>query len=448
MVSKEEALKQLNEFREEYSVSRDKLIELFTFFKFNPEEKSYTAIINNAPVIVKNKSFWQYVNTTDIRNICKKQVEQSELNILDEQATPSDYTKLRKEALNYKTKLNNERNNFNKKLKQISELEDLNKELINGLKKLKPVNVNSFVDYSTDCNNDDVLLVQLSDLHINELTNEFRNTNYDINIASKRLKKFANIVKQEIQNKHIRKVVIAMTGDLCNSDSILSKQQNNATDKATSIILATKLINQFILDIKQNCYNVVIVGVAGNEGRLTNMSEFYTDENLIVNSPDCIIFNFLEMLLNDIDGIKFLNGRNSEQVVNINGNNILFTHGVLFGKGDMGKAVQQTIARYSDKGINIRYTVSGHLHSTKLSNFFMRSASLVGNNAYATTTLNLNSRASQNIAYISKNGDINPMAIDLENVDNVVGYDISNELKKFNVKSATKGTYSDVIQSV
>ena len=78
----------------------------------------------------------------------------------------------------------------------------------------------------------------------------------------------------------------------------------------------------------------------------------------------------------------------------------------------------------------------------------MRSASLVGNNAYATTTLNLNSRASQNIAYISKNGDINPMAIDLENVDNVVGYDISNELKKFNVKSATKGTYSDVIQSV
>lgn len=446
-MDKQQAIEQLKQFREEYLVSREKILEVWNFYKFNIDEQKYTTLVNNAPVTIPRSEFWDYINSTDIRNLCKKPKEQSEIDVNDEQATPTDYTKLRKECVTAKHKLNFERNLFNKKLKEVSYLEDLNKELINGLKKLNPIFTNGNLTV-VESKSTDVLLVQLSDLHINELTNEFRNTNYDLNIASKRLKKFANKIKNEIMNNGIKKVVIAMTGDLCNSDSILSKQQNNATDKATSIIMATKLIQYFILDIYNYCQNISVVGVCGNEGRLHNMSDFYTDENLVVNSPDFVILNFLEMILQNIDGIKFLNGRNIEQVVNINGNNILFTHGVLFGKGDMGKAVQQTVARYSDKGINIRYTVSGHLHSTKLSNYFMRSSSLVGNNSYATTTLNLNSRASQNIAFISDNGDIAPMAIDLENVDNIDGYDISNEIKKFNIKNATKGIYNDEIQIV
>lgn len=445
-MNKEQAIKDFLQFKEECLLSRDKSIEVFTFFKYNPEEKDYTTLVNNAPIKIQRKYFWDILNTTDIRNIYKKPKPQSEKEILDEDATPTDYTKLRKECVTVKNKLNFERNLFNKKLKEISSLEELNQELINSLKKLKPIVSENTTDIVSD--NDDILLVQLSDLHINELTNEFRNTNYDINIANKRLKKFSEKIQKEIVNKGVKKVVIAMTGDLCNSDSILSKQQNNATDKATSIVLATKLLEHFILDIYKVCCDISIVGVSGNEGRLMNMSDFYTDENLVVNSPDFIILNFLEMLLTDFYNIKFLNGRNAEQVVNINGNNILFTHGVLYGKGDMGKAVQQTIARYADKGVNIRYSVSGHLHSTKLSNFFMRSASLVGNNSYATTTLNLNSRASQNIAFISKNGEISPMAIDLENVDNIVGYDISSELKKFNIKNAVKNTDNDVIHII
>lgn len=445
-MDKEQAIKEFLQFKEECLLSRDKSIEVFIFFKYNPEEKDYTTLVNNAPIKIQHKKFWDILNTTDIRNIYKKPKLQSEKEILDEDATPTDYTKLRKECVTVKNKLNFERNLFNKKLKEISSLEELNQELINSLKKLKPIVSENTTDIVSD--NDDILLVQLSDLHINELTNEFRNTNYDINIANKRLKKFSEKIQKEIVNKGVKKVVIAMTGDLCNSDSILSKQQNNATDKATSIVLATKLLEHFILDIYKVCCDISIVGVSGNEGRLMNMSDFYTDENLVVNSPDFIILNFLEMLLTDFYNIKFLNGRNAEQVVNINGNNILFTHGVLYGKGDMGKAVQQTIARYADKGVNIRYSVSGHLHSTKLSNFFMRSASLVGNNSYATTTLNLNSRASQNIAFISKNGEISPMAIDLENVDNIVGYDISSELKKFNIKNAVKNTDNDIIHIV
>ena len=447
MVNKEDFIKQLDEFRLEYEVSRDRLIEIYTFFKFNPEKKSYTTIINNAPVTVKNKSFWQYINTTDIRNICKKQVEQSELDILDEQATSSDYTKLRKEALNYKTKLNNERNNFNKKLKQISELEDLNKELINGLKKLKPVNINSFTDYSTDCNNDDVLVVQLSDLHLLELTNELKEQKYDLEVASKRLQKFASMIKEKIVKDSIKKVVIFSTGDIVNSDSITSKLLNNASNKATGIIMGVILLQYFILDIYSVCNNISYGGICSNEGRLHGTDNYYSDENIVSNAPDYIIFNMLNLLFKDISGLKYLKGRSNERVLNINGQNIIFSHGIQL-KGDYGKAVANMFARYSTKGINLRFAFTGHLHASKISNFFARSSSLTGNNSYGSNELNLNSRASQNMATISKNGDINVVPVDLQNVDNIHGYNIQREVKEFCLHKSCSKTNEDDIEII
>lgn len=455
-MDKEQAIQELKQFRDEYIVSRDKILEIWNFFKFNTNEEYYTTLVNNAPVKIRRNLFWDIVNTSDIRKICQKpKVEDDTITPNEQSVTPSgetvditEITKLRKELVSTKNKLSFERNTFNKNLKEISSLEELNKELIENLQKLQPILVfpPEVPKKVNKCG--DILLIQLSDLHINEITNEFRNTNFNIKVASRRLQKFADKIKEEIETKQINKVVIAITGDICNSDSILSKQQNNVTNKAISILLATKLIEWFILDIYKSCQDINILSVSGNEGRLFNSQEFFTDENLVTNSPDFIIFNFLEMLFNYNDNIRFIHGRNTELVVDINGSNILFTHGVHLGKGDVGKSVQQTIARYADKGVNIRFVVFGHLHATKLSNYFMRSASLVGNNSYATTMLNLNSRASQNIAIIGRNGDITPIAIDLENIEEYNGYDIQKDLDKFNIQNVVTNEYNDTIEMI
>lgn len=451
---KEEAIQEFLKLREEVGISRDRAIEVYNFFKLNPNAYEYTYCVGVDQVTIPRTELWSVINTTTIRELCKKNqtLEQcGDLSYLkldfdngednNDIFTSSECTKLRKDALAYKTKLDFERKAFNKQLKDISTLEELNRELIDKLKELKPTSyINSKKDLSYE--NTNVLLVQLSDLHINEITEEFMEVGYDIDIANKRLYKFAQEIKKQIKSQDIKKVVIAMTGDMCNSDTILSKQLNNATDKATSIIIATKLLEHFILDIKKECYNISVLSVAGNEGRFTK--DFFTDENIITNSPDFLIFNMLEIILEDIDGISFIRGRNNEKVVNINGSNILFTHGNCYGKGDVGKAVAQTIARYSDKGVNIRFVVFGHIHSSKLSSYFMRSGSLVGNNSYATNTLNLNSRASQNIAIIGTYGDINPINIDLQNTSELK-YDIEQYLSKFDIKqNKSKYTFHEI----
>ena len=117
-MDKQQAIEQLKQFKEEYLVSRDKILEIWNFFKFNIDEKKYTTLVNNAPVTILRSEFWDYINSTDIRNLCKKPKEQSEIDVSDEQATPTDYTKLRKECVTAKHKLNFERNLFNKKLKE------------------------------------------------------------------------------------------------------------------------------------------------------------------------------------------------------------------------------------------------------------------------------------------------------------------------------------------
>lgn len=443
-MNKTEALQELEDFKVNTGLSRDKLIELYNIFKNTAVEKA-EIIIGGIPMAYIRKPFFDYINTSDIRNAYKTDITLA-TDVNEDGKTAM--TKLRKEKLRFRDKLSFERNSFNKRLRELNTLEELNQEIINKLDKLKPVNTLAFTKTGNILTCDKTLLVQLSDLHINELTNEFREQKYSITTASKRLQKFAARAKEVIKEHNINKVVIFMTGDMCNSDSILSKRVNNASNKAVSIILAVKLLQMFVLDIKQACYNVSIGGVGGNEGRNDNMLEFFTDENLITNSPDFIILNMLEMLFKDFDGINFLDGRNNEQVVNISGQNILFSHGVHWNKGDVGKAIFQTIARYSDKGVKIRYCVFGHLHSTKISDYFMRSSSLVGNNAYATNFLNLNSRAAQNMAIIYNNGDINAMSTDLQNIDGFDGYDIQDDLVKFGIKEPVGNKHENIIQVV
>lgn len=336
-----------------------------------------------------------------------------------------------KQKVKVQDKLNYHNRTFTKNLREINALEELNQELINSIKLLqveKDRNLEEKIEEISPITlSEDILVVQLSDLHIGESTNQPFEQEYNIETASKRLKKFAEYIKHEIVSKGINKVVIFGTGDLVNSDSILSKQLNNMANKATAIIMAVQLLRDFIIDISLVCKDISFGTVSGNEGRFHNQEQYYTDENIVNNSPDYVVFNILNILFEKYEGIHFLRGRGCNRVLNINGQNVLFTHGVQL-KGDYPKAISQLISIYASKGINIRYVYTGHLHEPYISALFARSGSLVGNNSYNEDMLNVSSRASQNISYIGKNGDINTMSIDLQDLTDISnGYYISKK---------------------
>jgi len=280
-----------------------------------------------------------------------------------------------------------------------------------------------------------IAIFHISDPHFNELV-RLPNNVYDFQVASRRLQKFAYCGKNILRAFDVGKVLVAITGDVINSDRRLDELLSQAMNRSKASFLSVELLEQFILDINKD-YNVVCASVAGNESRMTDQIG-YTEE-IVTDNYDVTVYNTLAYLFRECDGVKFLSGDVSELVVNINGLNILMLHGhtSIGDKRDVEKAVEELKGRYAaSQGIVIDYVIFGHKHSSYISDMFSRCSSLVGANAYSERGLNLSSRASQNIYIVHKDGSIDGMKVDLQNTDDYEGYDIQNSIESYNARSA------------
>lgn len=199
-------------------------------------------------------------------------------------------------------------------------------------------------------------IFHLTDLHFNELVDlEFNK--YDFNIAAKRLKKLVNRAKIYFKANKIRKVLIAMTGDLINSDRRLDELLSEATNRSNATFLAVSLLKQVILDLNQD-YEISLVNVVGNESRV--QENLGWTEILASDNYDNTIYNFLKYIFIDSD-INFITGNSIEQVVEVNNQNVLFVHGNQF-KSKLEQTTQKIKGKYSARDTKISFVISGHLH--------------------------------------------------------------------------------------
>lgn len=309
-------------------------------------------------------------------------------------------------------------------------LEELTKSLIHEL-----INYGSKIEtiHHDPTTTDSTLLVQLSDTHFNELI-DLPNNRYDFIIAGKRLQKYAEEIKLEIKARDIKKIVLALTGDLLNSDRRLDEVLSMSTNRAKASLIATRLLTYFITDLNQVC-NVEIASITGNESRIKE--EYgYTDE-MVSDNYDLLIFNMLKMIFVNNKGISFIEGDPWELVLNINGKNILLTHGMSVKKDTQGD-IQKIVGKYAAKGILIDYIIIGHIHFANITDLYTRSGSLCGNNTYSDRALNLITKASQVMHTITENGDIHNKRIDLQETQGYEGYPIGDDIEAYNAKSASK----------
>ena len=110
-----------------------------------------------------------------------------------------------------------------------------------------------------------VMVVHLSDLHLNELI-QLQTNQFDFIIAAQRLELYASKIKTYGEALGITRVVLAIGGDIINSDRRHDEVLNNATNRSRTVVLAVHLLRQFALDLRENFY-IDVVGVCGNEGR-------------------------------------------------------------------------------------------------------------------------------------------------------------------------------------
>ena len=85
--------------------------------------------------------------------------------------------------------------------------------------------------------------------------------------------------------------------------------------------------------------------------------------------------------------------------------------------------------------------IFGHLHSANITDFYARSSSLCGSNAYSDNELQYSSKASQNIHIIGKS-DIHSFKIDLQSIENIKGYAIEKDLEEYDARAFSKISYN------
>jgi len=340
--------------------------------------------------------------------------------------------KIAKQRQRYMDSNRIERKAFREHARIENALESLTSELVSLLKTQSFKDNTSYHAYSP-AEHGAAGILQISDTHFNELV-ELKTNTYDFTVASKRMRKYANRAREYFNAAGVKNILVAMTGDILNSDRRLDEKLNMATNRTKATFLATHILTQFLLDLNQH-FNITVAAVSGNESRV--MDEFGNTDLLVTDNYDYTIFMLLKYLL-ESNGLAFYVGDSfSSLPICVAGKWILLCHGVTI-PSETERKIHQLIGQWSAKGYNIDYIIFGHLHAARIGDTHARSSSLTGANAYSEDGLGLIGKASQNIFIVHSDGSLDGIRIDLQNIEGWEGYPIEKELESYNAKSASK----------
>lgn len=350
--------------------------------------------------------------------------------VISDKEIVAENVKLAKQKQSYQDKNRIERKAFREHARIENALVEYNKELI---KLIKSEGLKTETRLHEPDNEDCILLLQLSDLHLNELV-DLPTNKFDFLVASKRLQKLANQVIKMGQFQNSKTLVIAFLGDLLNSDRRLDELLSMATNRAKATQLSIRLLKMFLLHLNEH-FNIYCAGVTGNESRAKQ--ELGWSEILACDSYDFTIYDNLKMQFEDKEGFTFEMMEANEKIINVNNKNFLLIHGHQV-KRNTQQSVQQIIGKYATKGITIDYVIFGHIHSSDISDYYSRNASLTGSNAYSEEALNFVSKAAQNLHIVCSDDTIHSIKIDLQNYEGYSGYPIEYQVDAYNAKSVKK----------
>jgi len=337
-----------------------------------------------------------------------------------------------------------ERKAFREQARKENAIEELGRKL-NENYQLYSKNLSKFELPNIEINQTDKIgVIQLSDLHGNELINLPHNR-FDFEILSKRLHKLAEEAIFLFNTYNIKNIKIIHTGDALNSDRRLDEILNQATNRAKAVILMQHLICQFIMHLRQY-FNIKVVSVIGNESRANQEMSF--SAHSLSNNYDFLIFEGVKKIFEfaNIPDVSFSDMDQLELLVNIADQKWLVAHDISKFTAKQEKT-QATIGRYALSGIHVDFIIGGHIHGSRITDISARSSSMPGSNEYNENALNLHGRAAQNIFVVDRNTR-RSIVVDLQFADDYEGYEIVKELEAYHAKSADKAEQKTVIFQV
>jgi len=328
-----------------------------------------------------------------------------------------------------------------KSFREYARIENSVSEYVQELIQVFDENPYKVVGLSHETNDSAVGVIQLSDLHFNELI-DIKTNKYDFIVASKRIQKLVFEATQYFKIHKVKDVFVFMTGDMMNSDRRLDELLAMATNRSKATFISVQILEHMLVDLNTN-FNIHVAGVVGNESRISK--DYNWNNEIISDNYDFTIFNVLRYKLKDALGINFLGlSDRHEEVVAVGDKNFLLVHGHQIGK-DISKDISKLVRKYAQTDVDIDFVIFGHIHEAMMSDTYSRSSSLCGSNSYAEDALLLIGRASQNIFVVFKTDRIDGIKVDLQDTSEYSGYDTKAWQDAYNPKSVEKAKKRETI---
>jgi predicted phosphodiesterase len=198
------------------------------------------------------------------------------------------------------------------------------------------------------------MIVCLSDLHIGALVDIDINT-YNYEVAKNRMQQYLTKVVTEIKNNNISEVYLMNLGDVIEHPYMHNLSYTSEFVFADQVGNASDIIIKFMSKLSEYV-KVTVAGIAGNHDRFNEDKHKNLDGDHAVKIINKAIQTFLENANND--RITYVQAKDYEHSIEINGIDVKFVHGDLDGIND-----QNLLAKHcSLDGRDYKLIVMGHYH--------------------------------------------------------------------------------------
>lgn len=277
-----------------------------------------------------------------------------ELNIIDEDklsALDSKKIELQME----RQKFFDQRNAFNKLLRERSRQEELNEILVEAvqsgnLPKLNYERVN--IEPS-----DNDLLVSLNDIHYGANVHNYWNT-YNSDICREMMCKYLNRIISIGETHESENCIVWANGDEISGNIHQSITVTNKENVIEQIKGVSELIAEFLAELSRHFKSVLFVSVAGNHSRIDPNK----DRSLISERLDDLVEWYLSARLQNFDNVVVGGGEkidNTIYLIDVRGKTYCGVHGDFDGSASKVQSLQVMA------GKPIYAVLSGHLHHNK-----------------------------------------------------------------------------------
>nr|WP_290461561.1 hypothetical protein [Acutalibacter muris] len=268
----------------------------------------------------------------------------------------SEYDRKKIEFQVERQKFFDQRNAFNKLVRERSRQEELNEILVAAIQSGNLPQLN--YEYHEVIPSDNDLLVSLNDIHYGATVDNYWNT-YNSDICREMMRKYLDNVIQIAHTHGSENCVVWANGDEISGNIHKSITVTNKENVIEQIKGVSELIAEFIAELSKHFVTVTFVSVAGNHSRLDPNK----DNALVSERLDDLIEWYLAARLQSFENVIIGGGEKVDEtmyLIDVHGKTYCGVHGDFDGSPSKIQALQ-TMARKP-----LYAVLSGHLHHCKM----------------------------------------------------------------------------------